>query len=101
MTQLNFLNGQSRMVRVVAYLILGALVTGYAGASGWVFTQVMNRPSILENYQRKEDAIKQEARIKDELIEHKTNTVNRVDRLEDYMTSRFNRIEDLLLEKKK
>jgi len=101
MAQLNFLSSQNRVVKIIAYLILGALITGYAGASGWVFTQVMNRPAILENYQKKDDATKQEVRFKEALVEHKTNTFKRIDRLEDYMTDRFNRIEDLLVDKGK
>ena len=98
MTQLNFLNGQSKVVRVIAYLILGALITGYAGASGWVFTQVINRPMILENYQKKDDALKQEIKFKEELLEHKTNTVKRIDRLEDYISGRFNHLDTLILD---
>lgn len=96
LSQLDFLNGQSKIVKTILYLALGALITGYAGASGWVFTQVMNRPSILAEYQKKTDSFEQELRYKDSLKEHKEITVKRVDRLEDYINSRFNRVEELI-----
>ena len=99
MVQLKFLQEpNNKLFKIIAYLILGALITGYAGASGWVFSQVMNRPSILENYQKKQDAINQQIRFEKELIEHKTDTCKRIDKLEDFMDRRFNKLDDLVLE---
>ena len=96
MPQLNFLNGYSKLVKTIVYLFLAALITGYAGANGWVFSQVMNRPTILENYQKKCEAEKMELHIQKEIDTYKSETAKRIDRLEDTISVRFNRIEDLI-----
>ena len=96
MTQLNFLNGQSKLVKTIFYLLVTALITGYAGVNGWVFSQVIARPSVLESYQKTEEAKAQELRIKEELSEHKRDTCLRIDRLEVQMDKRFDRLENLI-----